>query len=133
MTSQGEPGRALTLRDSFSYAFGGVGYAIRHERNVRIHLVTALVIIIIAATVGVGPTEWALLLLAMGAVLAAELMNTAVETAVDLACERRFHPLALTAKNVAAGSVLVAAVAAFLVGLIVLGPRVWVIVSGWLK
>lgn len=120
------------MRDSFRFAFAGLGYAVRRERNVKIHLGAAAVILVVAAAVGVNTVELGLLLLAIGAVLAAELVNTAVETAVDLACERQFHPLALTAKNVAAAGVLVSAIAAFLVGVVVLGPRVWVVLSAWL-
>lgn len=127
-----EAGGAATLRDSFRFAFAGLGYAVRRERNVKIHLATTGAILVVAALLGVGREELALLLLAIGAVIAAELMNTAIEVTVDLACERQFHPLALTAKNVAAGGVLVSAMVAFLVGLAVLGPRAWEMLSTWL-
>jgi len=69
-------------------------------------------------------TEWAVLVLTIASVLILEGLNTAIEAAVDLASPN-VHPLAKVAKDVAAGTVLVAAAAAVLVGLLVLGPPLW--------
>jgi diacylglycerol kinase len=71
-----------------------------------------------------SPTEWAIIALTIALVLAAEAFNTVAETAVDLAAAE-YHPLAKIAKDVAAGAVLLMAIAAVVVGLLVLGPPLW--------
>ncbi|WP_083436660.1 diacylglycerol kinase family protein [Paenibacillus sp. P22] len=79
----------------------------------------------LASCLGLKRTEWALLLLVSALVLAAELINTAIERAVDLACGGELHPLAKLAKDTASGAVLVCAAAAAAVGIIIMGPPLW--------
>lgn len=110
--------KARTLAESFRFAIAGALHAFRTERNLRIHAVTSVVVIGLGITVGVAPAELALLFLTIGLVIAAELFNTAVETAVDL-WSPTYHPLAAMAKNVAAAAVLVPAVVAVVVGFLV--------------
>jgi diacylglycerol kinase len=114
---------------SFRFAFAGVAYLFRTQRNARIHLVVGAATVAMAAWLGVGRTEWAVLVLTIAAVIILEGLNTAVEAAVDLASPR-LHPLAKVAKDVAAGMVLVAAAAAVVVGLLILGPPLWARVFG---
>lgn len=114
------------LIHSFGYAIEGWSYAIRHERSVWIHVVMTAAVIAIGTWLNVSRTDWALLVLAMGMVWMAELMNTAVETLVDLVSPE-FNPLAKVAKDTAAGAVLVAALAAFVIGLLILGPPLWTV------
>lgn len=102
-------------------AVEGVLYGVRTQRHVRWHSVACLAVLIVAPRLGVTPGEFALLCLAAALVLVAELANTALEAAVDLACPE-YHPLARAAKDVAAGAVLVAAFAAAAVGWVVLAP-----------
>ncbi|MEW6487235.1 MAG: diacylglycerol kinase [Thermodesulfobacteriota bacterium] len=102
-------------------AVEGVLYGVRTQRHVRWHSVACLAVLVVAPRLGVTPGEFALLCLAAALVLVAELANTAVEAAVDLACPE-YHPLARAAKDVAAGAVLVAAFAAAAVGWVVLAP-----------
>lgn len=87
---------------SFSDAMQGVAYAVRMERNMRIHLLLALLVVVFAAALGVTRLELVALILAMGLVFTAELFNTAVEEMVDLVTPD-FHPLAGVIKNIAAG------------------------------
>lgn len=87
----------------------------------RFHLGAAAAVMLLAALLQLRALEWALLIGACALVLAAELLNTAIEKAVDLAMPER-HPLAGVAKDAAAGAVLVAAIGAALIGLLVLGP-----------
>ena len=107
---------------SFFYAFRGVAVSIGTERNLRVHLVCLcymLGFLLGTDWFVLSRTDWALLLLAAGTVLAAELVNTAVEHAVDLATSE-FTEHAKRAKDAAAGAVLVCAVFAVVVGLCIL-------------
>jgi diacylglycerol kinase (ATP) len=112
------------LLSSFKYAFAGLAYLVRTQRNARIHLGISLVVIVLGFWSGLSRTEWAIIALTIGLVLAAESFNTVAEAAVDLASPQ-FHPLAKIAKDVAAGAVLLMAIAAVVVGLLILGPPLW--------
>lgn len=109
---------------SFGYAFEGWGYVIRTQPNAWIHAVFTLAVLGVGVWVRPTRTEWALLVLAMVIVWMGEFFNTAVEAVVDMVMPET-HPLAKAAKDVAAGSVLVGAFGAAIVGLIVLGPPLW--------
>ncbi|HEY8496332.1 MAG TPA: cytidine deaminase [Limnochordales bacterium] len=115
------PMRARTLGESFRFALQGIAYGFRTQRNVRIHIAAAALVGLVAWAVGVSGAGLALLVVAIGTVLAAELFNTAVEAAVDLVTPN-YHPLAKAAKNVAAGGVLVLAAAAVVIGYLVFRP-----------
>jgi len=112
------------LLTSFKHAFSGVWYVVRTQRNARIHLAVALVVIALGLWLGLSYTQWAVIVLTIGLVLAAEAFNTVAEAAVDLATAER-HPLAKIAKDVAAGAVLLMAITAVVVGLLILGPPLW--------
>lgn len=103
---------------SFSDALRGIVHVVRSERNMRIHLLLGLLVVIFAAALGVGRLELVGLMLTIGLVLVAELFNTVVEEVVDLITPD-YHPLAGTIKNIAAGAVLVAACTAAAVGYLV--------------
>ena len=106
----------------FFYAFRGVGASIRTERNLRIHLTCLaymLGFLLCTDWFVLTRTDWALLMLAAGAVLAAELFNTALEHTVDLAT-KEYAEHAKKAKDAAAGAVLVCAIFAVIVGLCIL-------------
>ncbi|MCX7669331.1 MAG: diacylglycerol kinase family protein [Anaerolineae bacterium] len=112
------------LLRSFSYAFAGLGYAIRTQRNLRIHLIIAVLVVVAAAILQVTAAEWAILLLTIGVVVSAELVNTVAELAVDLLTQE-YHPMAKVAKDVGAAAVVTTAIAAVGVGVAVFGPRLW--------
>jgi diacylglycerol kinase len=109
---------------SFYFAAAGVGYLFRTQRNARIHAGIGVAVIAVAAWLDVSRVEWAILTLAAAAVIILEGLNTAIEAAVDLASPQ-IHPLAKAAKDVAAGMVLVAAVASAVIGGLILGPPLW--------
>ncbi len=111
-----------TLIRSFGFAFQGIFYVIRTQRNMQIHLAAGLLVIIAGLIFGVGPVEWAALLTTMALVYALEMINTVVESIVDM-ITREYHPLAKVAKDVAAGAVLVAAIFAVGVALAIFLPR----------
>lgn len=109
---------------SFKYAFQGWHYALRTQQNVWIHTAIAAIVFGLAFWLGLPARDWAVLVLTSAMVFAAEFMNTAIETVVDLVSPD-FHPLAKIGKDVGAAAVLVAALAAILIGLLILGPPLW--------
>ena len=100
----------------FGYAFQGLRFCVCRERNFRVHVAAAIYVLLIAPYFLLSRTEWALLLLTIGLVIAAEALNTAIEKAVDLS-EKRCET-ARVAKDVAAGAVLLCAITAVGVGII---------------
>jgi diacylglycerol kinase len=114
----------LSRFHSFGHAFRGWGYVLRTQRNAWIHAVAAIVVFGLAGWLRLPARDWAVLLLAITMVFAAEFINTAIEAVVDLASPKK-HPLAKVGKDVGAGAVLIAALAALLIGLLILGPPLW--------
>jgi len=112
------PGRAPTLLDSFNYAFEGIIHVLRTQRNLRIHFVIAIVVIAAAAALGVGRLELISLLLAIAFVLVAEMVNSAIEGAIDVSTTS-FDPNAKLAKDIAAGAVLISTITALAVGYLI--------------
>lgn len=121
--------RRHTFLRSFSYAFAGLAYAARTQRNLRTHLGIAGVVIIAGWGFRVTAVEWALLALTIGVVFSAELVNTVAELAVDMLTQE-YHPMAKVAKDVGAAAVLVSSLAAVGVGAAIFGPRLWRILFG---
>jgi len=122
----GEPerGEFAKFLHGFGYAFHGVWYTFRTQRNIRVHLAAALLITIAGLLLHVSALEFALLYTAIASVFVAEMFNTVIEICVDLA-QPEYHPLAKIAKDVAAGAVLLSAILAVIIGLFVLGPHLW--------
>ena len=110
------------LHKSFSYAFEGIFTCIRNQRNMKIHIAGATLVVIAGWILGLSITEWCICLGLFGLVMALELVNTAVEAVVDLVTTKR-HPLAKIAKDTAAGAVLIAAIMAAIVGLLIFVPK----------
>ncbi|MBL7846870.1 MAG: diacylglycerol kinase family protein [Cyclobacteriaceae bacterium] len=104
--------------ESFVFAAKGIRLAVSGQRHMKFHLGSAFLVLAIGAWVDLAATDWALVLLAIGMVISAELLNSAVEGLVDLV-EPQFHPAAGKVKDIAAGGVLVAAVCALAIGIIV--------------
>ncbi len=119
--------RAHSLLSSFRYAFAGIGYAIRTQRNFRLHLFISACVIAVGVWVQIALDQWAILAVMMALVLHAELVNTALEAIVDKASPE-IHPLAKIAKDCAAGAVLITALLAVLVGLLILAPPLLAII-----
>ena len=113
----------------FGFAFEGIAYVWRTQRNARIHAVVAGLVIAAGIYFRVTAIEWAVLCLTIGVVFSAEMFNTVAELAVDMLIQHR-HPLAKAAKDAGAGAVLVTVIAAVGVGLVIFGPRLWGIVIG---
>jgi diacylglycerol kinase (ATP) len=114
---------ASSLVVSFKYAWAGLSYAFQTQRNFRIHLVVGMVAIALSIFLKLSAVEIAIIGLTTGAVLTMELLNTAIESVVDLTVKQNYHDLARIAKDCAAGAVLVSALASLLVaGSLLLPP-----------
>ena len=112
--------------DKFREAFHGIGLAFRHESSFRVHVLVAATVVVLATVLRCDAVEWAVLVLCIGVVLAAEAFNTSIETL--------FHALDEPTKarmtgclDRAAGAVLLVCLSSAMVGLIIFGRRVWVL------
>jgi diacylglycerol kinase (ATP) len=115
--------RTPSILDSFNYAFEGIVHVLRTQRNMRIHFMIAIGVLVAALAFDVSKIELIALLLAIAFVLIAEMVNTAIEAAVDVA-STAFDPMAKLAKDIAAGAVLIAAVNAVAIGYLVFSGSV---------
>ncbi|MBL8064172.1 MAG: diacylglycerol kinase family protein [Anaerolineales bacterium] len=109
---------------SFRYAFQGWAYVLRTQRNAWIHSAIATAVFLVGLWLKLPARDWAVIILTAAFVFSAEFINTSIEAVVDLATAEH-HPLAKIGKDVGAAAVLVAALAAVLVGLLILGPPLW--------
>ena len=109
---------------SFVYAGRGIRQVFGTEANMKIHIVITFLVIIAGVAFSISLTEWMFILLCVGMVVGAEMMNTAIENVVDLASPGQ-HPLAGKAKDIAAGAVLVCAIISVIVGLLIFVPKGW--------
>lgn len=110
---------------SFRHALRGLWYVIRTQRNAWIHTVVTILVVLMALWLRLPLRDWAVLFLTIAMVWTAEFINSALEAVVDLASPHQ-HPLAKVGKDVGAAAVLIATLAAILVGLLILGPPLWV-------
>lgn len=110
----------------FEYAFSGLWYALRTQRNVRVHVGIATLVIIAGIVLRISAVEFAILFITISSVFTAEMFNTVFELCVDLASPT-YHPLAKIAKDVAAGAVLLSAIFSVVIGLFIFIPHLWVL------
>lgn len=106
---------------SFGFAFKGIKSLIAKEHNAWIHCLAIVVVTCAGLYFHLTPTEWCLVVLCFGLVLAAEGFNTAIERLVDLVSPD-YHPIAGDVKDVAAGAVLICAISAAIIGIIIFIP-----------
>ena len=119
----GKGRRRISIVESFNFAVEGIIHVLRTHRNMRIHLAAATAVLVLALWIGVDRLELVALLLAIAFVLIAEMINSAIEAAIDLATSS-FDPLAKLAKDIAAGAVLIASINAIAVGYLVFSGHV---------
>jgi diacylglycerol kinase (ATP) len=120
---------ATNLLTSFKYAWQGVSYAFRTQRNFRIHVGIGSVAVSAALLLRLTPVELAIICLTCGAVLTMELVNTALESVVDLTVQQSYHELAKIAKDCAAAAVLMSAIISVSVAACLLLPPLWEVVQ----
>ena len=116
----------FTLRKrmkSFQFAFNGIGLLIRHEHNAWIHCFAAFCVIMAGLILGLTPYEWIAVIIAIGMVLSAEAVNSSIEALCDLVSPG-YNEAIKKAKDLAAGAVLILAIAAACIGLIIFLPKI---------
>ncbi|HEY5563434.1 MAG TPA: diacylglycerol kinase [Clostridiaceae bacterium] len=106
------------LFDSFNYAIEGIVYAVRTQRNMVIHMVAALFVLTACFFYDLSKEELLIIIITITLVITAEMINTAIESAID-ATTNYYHPLAKIAKNTAAGAVMITAINAVAIGYII--------------
>ncbi len=121
--------KAPTVFSSFGFAWEGLCALVCRERNFRIHILISLAVIAMASLLSLPPAHWALLILCIGWMLSVEALNSAMEALVDLVVGDTWHPMAKLIKDIAAAACILTAATCAIVGLIILGPAVWILVS----
>lgn len=116
-------GPAATMIESFYHAFHGIWIGLKEERNVRIHFVLVALVVTLGLWLKVDAQSWIALTVAMAMVVTAEFVNTSLEHLVDISANKEFHESARYAKDTAAAAVLVASIAAAIIGSIIFVPR----------
>ena len=111
------------LINSFKYAFKGIFSALKTEKNLKIHTIIAILVIIFGIIFKLSKLEWLICLICIMTVISSELINTAIETTVDIAMPNK-NELAKRAKDIGAASVLVLAIFSAIIGLIIFLPKI---------
>lgn len=111
------------LLDSFGFALNGLIYCLKTQRNMRIHAMAALAVIVVSLFSKLDKTDIIMLVFAITLVFICEMINTAIEKSIDLFTDK-YHPLAKIAKDVAAGAVLVSAITAVFIGYLIFFSRI---------
>jgi diacylglycerol kinase len=119
-----------SLLNSFQYAYEGMRYCLRTQRNMRIHFLFVALVTLGGVAFRIQLEEWIALFVTFSLVITSEMFNTAIEKAVDLVTEE-WNEKAKIAKDVAAGAVLINAVVAVLVGFLVFFHRIVEVLEGW--
>ena len=114
---------------SFVYAVRGLGYVLKYERNGRIHLLFAFFAFGLGVYLHVTDVELAAIFFAIIIVFLAEIFNTAIEKTLDI-IETKHHPMIEIVKDMSAGAVLVAAIAAVMMGVVIFTPYIWRLWAG---
>ncbi|MGX7108222.1 diacylglycerol kinase [Facklamia miroungae] len=122
MDSQDNPFKNSNFGQSLRCASQGLFQAIKSERNLKIHLLLAVIASGLALQFGFKTIEWAILIVTIGIVIFSELINTSIEAVIDLIVKDQWHPLAKKAKDIAAAAVLVTAIVSMLIGALLFLP-----------
>ena len=109
--------------NSFKYAICGIITGFKEERNMKIHTLAVIIVVILGITLKISKTEWIICLILFGIVISAELFNTAIETVVDIAMPE-INEKAKIAKDVSAGAVLIQAIISTIIGIIIFAPKI---------
>ena len=115
--------KGKNIINSFKYAIEGIFTALKEEKNMKIHFIIMILVIILGIILKISRIEWIICIILFGFVISLELVNTAIENTVDLITQEK-HPKAKIAKDVSAGAVLIAAITAVVVGLIIFAPKI---------
>ena len=116
--------KSENLGESVKFAFDGIVYALKTQRNLRIHLTIALLTIIMAFVLSLSSLEWAIIVFCIVLMFFSEMTNTTVETLIDLYFGDNHSEIAKNAKDIAAGSVLICATGVVIVGMLIFIPKI---------
>lgn len=114
------PGFAGTFRNSFK----GIRLALKSERNIRVHFVTSLLVMVCGVTLKCSAAEFSILLIAIALVLIAEMVNSAIEFTLDAVFHNRYSKLVGMAKDIAAGAVMIATFISISIGILLFGSKI---------
>lgn len=114
------PGFGGTLRNSFK----GIRLALKSERNIRVHFVTAVLVMTLGIVLHFTPAEFCLTLIAIALVIIAEMVNSAIEFSLDAIFHNRYSKLVGMAKDIAAGAVMVATCISIAIGILLFGSKI---------
>ena len=114
--------KSKNVISSFKYAFQGMFSALKTERNLKIHVTIIILVIIAGIVLKISKIEWIICIILFGLVIGGEMLNSAIETVVDIAMPD-INPKAKFAKDAAAGAVLVFAIASAIIGFMIFGPK----------
>ena len=114
--------KSKNVISSFKYAFQGMFSALKTERNLKIHVTIMILVIITGIVLKISKIEWIICIILFGLVIGGEMLNSAIETVVDIAMPD-INPKAKFAKDAAAGAVLVFAIASAIIGFMIFGPK----------
>ncbi|WP_442595009.1 diacylglycerol kinase family protein [Neobacillus sp. D3-1R] len=118
--------RKYRMSQTFKFAIEGMITCVIQERNFRIHIFISILVIAAAILLSISKTEWILILIAIGGMMVLEMMNSAIERVVDLVTNE-YHPLAKQAKDIAAGAVLIYALLSVIIGIMIFGPKIYIL------
>ncbi len=118
-----DPVRLAERLRSFRFAFRGIGRMLRTEANARFHALASILVVLSGVALEIGRIEWLIVTLTIAVVWSLEAINTAFEALCDVASPEH-HPEVERAKDIAAGAVLIAAIAALVVAVLIFGPRI---------
>ena len=114
--------KSKNVISSFKYAFQGMFSALKTERNLKIHVTIMILVIIAGIVLKISKIEWIICIILFGLVIGGEMLNSAIETVVDIAMPD-INPKAKFAKDAAGGAVLVFAIASAIIGFMIFGPK----------
>ena len=113
------------FNSSFKNARKGMRLVLKSERNIRVHMIVAVIVLVLAFLFGFKPLEMCILLLTIGLVIISEMLNTAIEFALDAIFRNKYSVMVGMAKDISAGAVMVASVISVVIGVILFGQAVF--------
>ena len=117
--------------EKFLLAINSIIFAIKTEIHFKFHLIATGITLIMAYLFNISPIEWSMLLIIIFVVLITEMINTAIETIINLITSD-YHPLAKTGKDIASGAVLLSSIMATIVGILIFYPKISTVLQRWL-
>jgi len=112
------------LLKSFKYAFSGISYVLKTSRNFKIQLIFAVATLIIGFLLQISQSNYVILIATIMSVLILEILNTSIESIVDLVVKKEFSSLAKISKDTSAGAVLLASINSVIIGLYLFFPKI---------